>query len=253
MKELTHSGKKAGSDAPLRGGEAGRRASAPLPFGQPGTTSPRTGRLRKEQQRSIDTRRMIIDAALAEFAEKGFVAASIREIAARVDFPHTTITHHYKTKDLLWQAVAEDLFSTIRNLWESEKIVSKSGKVFDRLMGEYVSFLEFTLEHPLFHQFLAQEKWPGNPRLPWLAENVLTPLLEHLLPEIRAAQSEGDLPPGNPILFHYVFVALMSVPSMFGAEMEFTAGMKIRNPLLLSEYVSIVKSIFSMVDSRGSK
>ena len=77
----------------------------------------------------------IMDATLAEFAEKGFAAASIREIAARVDFPHTTITHHYKTKDLLWQAVAENLFSTIRKLWESAKIVSKSGEVFDRLIG----------------------------------------------------------------------------------------------------------------------
>jgi TetR/AcrR family transcriptional regulator len=253
MKESTHPVKKEQSDAPLRGEEARRIAPDPLPFGHPGSTSPRTGRLRKEQQRSIDTRRAIMDAALAEFAEKGFAAASIREIAARVDLPHTTVTHHYKTKDLLWQAVAEDLFSTIRNLWESENNASKSEKVFDRLMGEYVGFLEFTLEHPLFHQFLAREKWPGNPRLPWLAENILAPLLEHLLPEIRAAQNGGSLPPGNPILLHYVFLALMSVPSIFGPEMEFTAGMKSSNPLLVSEYISLVKSIFSMTDSSRGK
>lgn len=237
MKESTHPVKKEESDALLR--------REPSPLGRPGSESPQRGRLRKEQQRSIDTRRAIMDAALAEFAEKGFAAASIREIAARVDLPHTTVTHHYKTKDLLWQAVADDLFSTIRSLWEKENNGSKSAKVFDRLMSEYVSFLEFTLEHPLFHQFLAREKWPGNPRLPWLAENILAPLLEHLLPDIRAAQNEGALPRGNPILFHYVFLALMSVPSIFGAEMEFTAGMKSSNPLLVSEYVWLVKSIFS--------
>ncbi|CAE6825700.1 TetR/AcrR family transcriptional regulator [Paraburkholderia haematera] len=241
MKESIHSVKKEASDAPS--------TREPAPLGRPASESPGRGRLRKEQQRSIDTRKAIMDAALAEFAEKGFAAASIREIAARVELPHTTVTHHYKTKDLLWQAVADDLFSTIRNLWESEKNVSKSEKVFDRLMSEYVSFLEFTLEHPLFHQFLAREKWPGNPRLPWLARNILAPLLEHLLPEIRAAQSEGSLPAGNPILFHYVFLALMSVPSIFGAEMEFTAGMKSSNPLLVSEYIALVKSIFSAKNS----
>lgn len=186
-----------------------------------------------------------MEAALAEFAEKGFEAASIREVAARVGLPHTTVTHHYRTKDLLWQAVAEDLFTTIRELWETDTEASKLLGTFDRLMNEYVSFLTFTVEHPLFHQFLAREKWPGNPRLPWLAENILAPLLQHLLPEIRAAQHEGFLPSGNPILLHYVFLALMSVPSIFGAEMEVTAGMKSSNPMLIADYVSLVQSIFS--------
>lgn len=219
----------------------------------PGGDAQRGGRVRREQQRSIETRRLILDAALAEFAEKGFEAASIREIAARVDLPHTTVTHHYRTKDLLWQAVAEDLFNTIRGLWEADPDAAQAHNVIDRLMSEYTSFLMFTIEHPLFHQFLAREKWPGNPRLPWLAEHILAPLLEHLLPEIRAAQSEGHLPPGNPILIHYVFLALMSVPSMFGAEMEVTAGIRSSNPLLISDYISLVRSIFSKGYTPGNR
>jgi TetR/AcrR family transcriptional regulator len=248
MKESARSVQKKQRVAQATNEEAVREVSAPSALERSGSTAPRTGRVRKEQQRSIDTRRAIIDAALAEFAEKGFASASIREIAARVDLPHTTVTHHYRTKDLLWEAVAEDLFSTIRNLWEKDHDTSNSVKVFDRLLSEYVDFLQFTLEHPLFHQFLAREKWAGNPRLPWLAENILAPLLAHLLPEIRAAQKEGSLPIGNPILIHYMFLALMSVPSMFGAEMEFTAGLKASNPLLVSEYVALVRSFLA---SRG--
>ncbi|MFD1554648.1 TetR/AcrR family transcriptional regulator [Paraburkholderia silviterrae] len=247
MKETSQSAPKKERAARSTRDEAAGAASVPAPAEAAKSPSePRpAGRLRREQQRSIDTRRAIIDAALAEFAEKGFEAASIREIAARVNLPHTTVTHHYRSKDLLWQAVAEDLFSTIRSLWERNTDRSQASGVFDRLMSEYVSFLQFTIEHPLFHQFLAREKWPGNPRLPWLAEHILTPLLAHLLPEIRDAQQAGCLPPGNPILIHYLFLALMSAPAMFGAEMEFTAGMKSSNPLMVSEYVSLVKSIFA--------
>ena len=208
---------------------------------------------RKEQQRSIETRRAIMKEALAEFAEKGFAAASIREIAARVGLPHATITHHYRTKDLLWQAVAEDLFATIRGLWDGVAEREAAHSTFDRLFAEYVSFLNFTLEHPLFHQFLAQEKWPGNPRLPWLAQNILAPLLEHLLPEIREAQKDGNLPPGNPILLHYIFLALMSAPAMFGAEMEFTAGVKSTNTVIVSEYMVLVRSLISRAPSPGQK
>ena len=65
-------------------------------------------RKRAEQQRAQSTRTAILEAALAEFAEKGFEAASIRSIAERTGFQHPLITYHYPSKDLLWQAVAED-------------------------------------------------------------------------------------------------------------------------------------------------
>jgi TetR/AcrR family transcriptional regulator len=73
---------------------------------------------RREQQRAIETRQMILDAALSEFAERGFDAASIRNIAMRVGLQHPLITYHYRTKDLLWRAVAENAFAEIRKMWD---------------------------------------------------------------------------------------------------------------------------------------
>src|SRR6266550_3729351 len=79
--------------------------------------SRRSGKPRKraEQERSQATRSTILEAALAEFAEKGFAAASIRSIAERTGFQHPLLTYHYRTKDLLWRAVAEDTFARIRD------------------------------------------------------------------------------------------------------------------------------------------
>src|SRR5690606_40538295 len=70
-------------------------------------------RRRAEQQRAKVTRSTILSAALAEFAEKGFEAASIRGIAERAGVQHPLITYHYPTKDALWQAVAESTFARI--------------------------------------------------------------------------------------------------------------------------------------------
>src|SRR6266478_8955097 len=75
-------------------------------------------RKRAEQQRSQATRSAILEAALAEFAEKGFAAASIRSIAERTGFQHPLITYHFPSKDLLWQAVAEEAFERIRREWD---------------------------------------------------------------------------------------------------------------------------------------
>src|SRR6266850_5510675 len=74
---------------------------------------------RAEQQRSQSTRATILEAALAEFAAKGFEAASIRSIAERTGgLQHQLITYHYPSKDFLWQAVAADTFERIRREWD---------------------------------------------------------------------------------------------------------------------------------------
>jgi TetR/AcrR family transcriptional regulator len=84
-------------------------------------TSPATARRsrprRAEQQRSIETRASILDAAIAEFAERGFVGASIRAIADRLGLQHPLITYHYRSKDILWRA-AEHAFARIRGEWD---------------------------------------------------------------------------------------------------------------------------------------
>ena len=60
-------------------------------------------RQRAEQQRSIETRVSILNAAIAEFAERGFEGASIRSIADRLGLQHPLITYHYRSKDILWR------------------------------------------------------------------------------------------------------------------------------------------------------
>src|SRR5258707_15785817 len=72
-------------------------------------------RKRAEQQRSLETRASILDAAIAEFAERGFEGASIRVIADRLGLQHPLITYHYRSKDMLWRAAAEHAFAQIRN------------------------------------------------------------------------------------------------------------------------------------------
>src|SRR5881227_3100015 len=81
----------------------------------------RRGRPRKraEQQRSLETRGAILDAAIAEFAERGFEGASIRAIADRLGLQHPLITYHYRSKDILWRAAAEHAFAQISAGWDS--------------------------------------------------------------------------------------------------------------------------------------
>src|SRR5438105_2768796 len=121
-----------------------------------------TSRKRAEQQRSQSTRATILEAALAEFAEKGFEAASIRRIAERTGFQHPLITYHYPSKDLLWQAVAEDTFKRIREAWDQRAAEHARLSPRERLRAEYHAVFRHTAAFPEFHRFMRQEASIGN-------------------------------------------------------------------------------------------
>lgn len=156
---------------------------------------------RAEQQRAQDTRSAILNAALSEFADKGFDAASVRSIADRIGLQHPLITYHFRTKDDLWRAVAEHVFLKIREEWDLRLSDSDSMTAVERLRLVYRTLFRFTVEYPEFHRFMRQEARTHSARLQWVADSVSGPLIEWLLPQIRAAQEQGGLPKVEPILF----------------------------------------------------
>src|ERR1700684_4013651 len=151
-------------------------------------------RKRAEQQRSVETRAAILDAAIAEFAERGFEGASIRAIADRLGLQHPLITYHYRSKDILWRAAAEHAFAQIKAGWDISAPENSDLPPLARLRAEYETLFRYTVAFPEFHRFMRQEALTSNPRLKWVAETVLAPLLGRLVPQIVAAQEMGVLP-----------------------------------------------------------
>jgi TetR/AcrR family transcriptional regulator len=198
-------------------------------------------RKRAAQQRSQATRSAILEASLAEFAEKGFEAASIRSIAERTGFQHPLITYHYPTKDVLWRAVAEHTFEHIREAWDQRAPEHADLSPMERLRAEYRAVFLHTAEFPDFHRFMRQETSIGNARLQWVAETVLKPLIDRLLPQIEAAQKQALLPRVEPILFHYMMISLVSALSEFGPEMRVTRRVYAERPEVIEAYWKLVE------------
>src|SRR5882724_3306132 len=198
-------------------------------------------RERAEQQRSVETRASILDAAIAEFAARGFEGASIRAIADRVGLQHPLITYHYRSKDILWRAAAEHAFAQIREGWDSSAPENSDLPPLARLREEYATLFRYTVAFPEFHRFMRQESLSNSPRLKWVAETVLTPLLGRLIPQIVAAQKQGLLPAVDPILFHYMMVSLTATLSEFGPEMQITSGLSTQDTKVVAAYWRLVE------------
>src|SRR5438270_6663413 len=214
----------------------------------------RRGRPRKraEQQRSLETRGAILDAAIAEFAERGFEAASIRAIADRLGLQHPLITYHYRSKDILWRAAAEHAFAQISAGWDSSAPENSDLSPLARLRAEYATLFRYTVAFPEFHRFMRQETLTNNPRLKWVAEAVLAPLLGRLIPQIVAAQKQGLLPEVDPILFHYMMVSLTATLSGFGPEMKITSGLSAEDAKVTEAYWRLVDETVFGVQPPGN-
>ena len=204
------------------------------------TAGRRPPRRRAEQQRSLETRASILNAAIAEFAECGFEGASIRAIADRLGLQHPLITYHYRSKDILWRAAAEHAFAQIRAGWDSSAPENSDLSPLARLREEYATLFRYTVAFPEFHRFMRQETLTNNPRLKWVAEAVLVPLLGRLIPQIVAAQKQGLLPKVDPILFHYMMVSLTATLSGFGPEMQITSGLSAEDAKVTEAYWRLV-------------
>ncbi len=62
---------------------------------------------REVSARGAQTRALILEHAIAVFAESGYRAASVREIAARCELTHPALLYHFPTKAALLMAVLE--------------------------------------------------------------------------------------------------------------------------------------------------
>ncbi|WP_175425726.1 TetR/AcrR family transcriptional regulator [Trinickia violacea] len=198
---------------------------------------------RAEQQRAQETRSAILDAALAEFASKRFDAASIRGIADRIGLQHPLITYHFRTKEILWRAVAEYVFERVRRERDSYLTDLGSVSALDRVKLAYRALFRFTVDYPELHRFMLQETLGYSPRLQWIADTILKPLIDWLLPQIRAAQDEQALPKVEPIIFHYMLISLTSTLSGFGPEISATSNLSPSDPALADAYWRTVEQL----------
>ncbi|HJL17206.1 MAG TPA: TetR family transcriptional regulator [Sandaracinaceae bacterium LLY-WYZ-13_1] len=71
-------------------------------------------RVRKAEQ-SARTKRALIEAAMALFAERGYRATSLKAIAARASISHGVIPFHFGSKEGLLLAVVESCFGAFRD------------------------------------------------------------------------------------------------------------------------------------------
>lgn len=162
----------------------------------------------KFRRRKADRPEEIVQAALAVFAERGFAAARLDEIAARAGVSKGALYLYFETKEDLFRAVVERAIApNIQAVWAM--IAAHPGPVADllRLVPERIATLMDTLPVGGVLKMVIGEA--GN--FPELArvwhDRLVAPALGAMSDAIAAAQTRGEVKPGDPRAFAMQVIA----------------------------------------------
>src|SRR6185369_1180340 len=96
-----------------------------------------TERKVKEKQ---DLQKLILDAAMETFLEKGYEDISIRNIAEKIEYSPTTIYLYFKDKDAILYALHQEGFRIMNSKMQVLEYVSDP---FDRLKAMGRIYIDF--------------------------------------------------------------------------------------------------------------
>ena len=105
----------------------------------------------QRQKKKIETRKLLVDTALDQFAKTGLISTRTSDIAAAANVSHGTVFAHFPTREILLNEVIEEFGMGITNrLHELVNINSGMEEVFE-------SHLKGISENEIFYTRLASE------------------------------------------------------------------------------------------------
>jgi AcrR family transcriptional regulator len=169
----------------------------------------------------VENRARILEAAIAEFASRGYEGASMDKIAAGTDTTRALINYYFGSKEKLYLAVLERVYAEIR--------AAEDGLDLEPLapVDAIRRIVEFTYDYYVAHEYFVrlvvaenQAKGRHMKRLPSL-RTVNRPIVDMLANVIARGQAEGAFRRDvDPVDAHMAIAAL----GMFNVTNQYTFG-----------------------------
>jgi AcrR family transcriptional regulator len=149
------------------------------------------GRDERRQQVHEETRRAILDAALALFVADGYANVSIRSLAAKVEYSPGAIYSYFPSKDAIFLALAEEGF---RLLGAGEVASAPTDDTLEDLRSAVWRLYDFSRQHPQYFALVFLDR--HVPRIGRECEQFafMTDLRSRVLARVQRCIDEGLVP-----------------------------------------------------------
>lgn len=159
----------------------------------------------KAQSTLISAKDRICDAALQEFAMRGFDGANVVRIASEAGVSQPSIHYHFKSKKALWEAALTRLRD---HLDKGREIVRKqqAGMApLERLKSSCLLLIEASARSPVIGRIILSEGQTGGERFDWLIRNVLSEHYYDFVEQIETCIELGLIKAHRP---HHILMLL---------------------------------------------
>ena len=179
----------------------------------------------KFQRRAEDRPREICAAALEVFAEKGFAAAKLDEIARRAGVSKGTLYLYFKDKEQLFRAVVRD--AVVPNVERARSDLIQTGMPFADLVRMFLAhFVAMTERVPV--GAVAKMVISESRNFPELAKvwhnEVVSKALGTITALIEMAQAKGEVRPGDARLHAFTLMGPMLMGIIYRETLEPVGG-----------------------------
>ena len=233
-------------DSPKKGKEwsGGAEALVKAPKNIANSLPDRRKDERATQQRALDTRRRIVEAAIEEFGNLGYEGASTRAVAAAAGVQHTLITYHFKSKEGLWRAAITSLLADYTTSYEERLHGLRGVDDVTKLRLIHEDFIRLSVQNLGLHRMMHHVAGGPSSQLDWLVEEYLRKTFDSRADLIRSAQKQGRFVEGDPYHLEYVFIGAVTRILMLASEVEQIMGRSPLDPAFLDEHVRICLGLF---------
>lgn len=195
----------------------------------------------KWQRRAEDRPREICAAALEVFAEKGFAAARLEEIARRAGVSKGTLYLYFKDKEDLFRAVVRDTVAP--NIDSVREAIQAADLPFSMMVNMFLArFAEVAGRVPI--GAVAKMVIGESRNFPELAkvwhDQVASRALGMLAGLIETAQKKGEVRPGDPRLHAFTLMGPMLMGVLYRETLQPVSGAQLDLDALARQHAETV-------------
>ncbi|WP_329042213.1 TetR/AcrR family transcriptional regulator [Streptomyces sp. NBC_00178] len=145
----------------------------------------------------------ILRRGLDTFAELGYAATTVRELARRLEVSHNFINDRYGSKDNFWRTVVD--FAMRDDQDDFDHQLAKSGDDDEHLTGVIVQLYRRSANASAKNRLLADESTRDSDRLDYLHQRFIQPFWDSIEPAINNLIAVGRIPRVPP---HVLYTAI---------------------------------------------
>lgn len=194
--------------------------------------------------RPVKARPALLEAAIHEFAEKGFDGATTVGIARRANANQPLVHHHFGSKEKLFRTVLDVLFGELR------EAVIPSGVAHDDAREMIRRFVLFTARRPELARIWVIECARRGRHASYVLEKHIGPITELLRPLLRTAARKGAMPAVDATMLLYAIQGLASYPFLVPEQVRHVSKREASSDAFAKQYAESVLAILDRTRDR---